>query len=756
MNSFSKVIASFLLLAGSNSYVSAQAEVTGSVDFNNYQPIYCSGEVPYNLKKLSSAKAQEEVRRIRSSKSSGRDRKRELEFAIQSNFLEDQILTSGQILYGDPMTNYLEKVGLKVLASKPELQSQVQFFVLRSHVPNAYVTHHGLVFVSLGLLARLDNEAQLAVILAHELQHYILKHSLIAYKEAKYVSGYSRGSDLDERIKAFYKFNVGQEEEADKMGFEMLRETEYDFSEGINVFENLKYQDHPFLEAQWSIDSFETRFYRFPENLKSSVTSLLEEAEKKDRKRIEQELNDAYSSHPNLDKRIMALQGDVKSLNLSGKKKFLFSKEEFEMVRKISRYELLLLYVRRGDHGRSLYLTRVFELLYGSSPFISRVKAMNAYALAEHRWKLKDLNAYGCSVLDNRGGWRPLSAALLKLDAKEMNSFALKVVLEEKNRYPSDLFIDQLGAKLLNITQAIGVINLDEYLKFSLDSSVKSEAQPTKNGGLVKPGQISSNPGVKPYHYGSIYHLLKLKNIANFLEVNRITSGTQGVAPRKGFRERMAELDQVNRKRYQKNLNETQKIFVLQPNFSYFTSSFGGVNKRNYFGEETKKIELLKAWNWVIKNSQVSAEIVENIAREGYKTEQLFKYSQLNDWLTERLNNDTQEMILFYSQFVDEFAETQNEPLICWEGYEYKSTKRPFLVNDFLYAIMFPIYTPIYLYSQFKVDYYTEETTVVYNMRTSRAVMNRVKRKNYRMMDDYNKAQIYETLYEISHLPSNR
>jgi hypothetical protein len=45
---------------------------------------------------------------------------------------------------------------------------------------------------------------------------------------------------------------------------------------------------------------------------------------------------------------------------------------------------------------------------------------------------------------------------------------------------------------------------------------------------------------------------------------------------------------------------------------------------------------------------------------------------------------------------------------------------------------------------------------VVYNMRTSRAVMNRVKRKNYRMIDDYNKAQIYETLYEISHLPSNR
>lgn len=759
MNSFSKLFASILLSGVTMSLSYAQSLVSNSIDFSNYQPLYCSGDVPYNLKKLSSAKAQDEVRRIRSSKSSGRDRKRELEFAIQSNFLEDQILTSGQILYGDPMSNYLEKVGLKVLASKPELQNQVQFFVLRSHVPNAYVTHHGLVFVSLGLLARLDNEAQLAVILAHELQHFILKHSLIAYKEAKYVSGYSRGSDLDERIKAFYKFNVAQEEEADKKGFELLKETEYDFSEGLNVFENLKYQDHPFLETQWSIDSFETRYYRFPEKLKLSVVSLLEEADKKDRKRTEEDLNDAYSSHPNLDKRIMALQGDVKNLNLSGKKKYLFSKEDFELVRRIARYELLLLYVRRGDHGRSLYLTRVFELLYGQSPFISRVKAMNAYALAEHRWKLKDLNAYGCSVLDNRGGWRPLSAALLRFDAKEMNSFALKVVLEEKLRHPSDVFIDQLASKLLFITQNVGVINLDEYLKFNLDSTFKSEAvgaSGVTTGQLSKPGQISTNSGIKPYHYGSIYHLLKQKNISNFLENNRITSSTQSASPRKGFRERMAELDQVNRKRYQQNLSESQKVFVLQPNFSYFASTFGGVNKRNYFGEETKKIELLKAWNWVIKNTQISAEIVENIAREGYKTEQLVKYSQLNDWLTERLNNDTQEMILFYSQFVDQFTETQKEPLICWEGYEYKSTKRPFLVNDFLYAIMFPIYTPIYLYSQFKIDYYTEETTVVYNMRTSRSIMSRVKRKNYRMMDDYNKAQIYETLYEISHLPSNR
>jgi hypothetical protein len=129
MNSFSKVIALFLFCGAIHDSAFAQSTGSSNIDFNDYQPIYCSGEVPYNLKKLSSAKAQEEVRRIRSSKSSGRDRKRELEFAIQSNFLEDQILTSGQILYGDPMTNYLEKVGLKVLSSYQEALKKSEAFI---------------------------------------------------------------------------------------------------------------------------------------------------------------------------------------------------------------------------------------------------------------------------------------------------------------------------------------------------------------------------------------------------------------------------------------------------------------------------------------------------------------------------------------------------------------------------------------------------------------------------------------------------
>ena len=52
-----------------------------------------------------------------------------------------------------------------------------------------------------------------------------------------------------------------------------------------------------------------------------------------------------------------------------------------EEIQKMSRFELLLLFVRRGDYGRSFYLSSVVEILYGKGNFIDKVKAMSLYRL---------------------------------------------------------------------------------------------------------------------------------------------------------------------------------------------------------------------------------------------------------------------------------------------------------------------------------------------------------------------------------------
>ncbi|MGB0243008.1 MAG: hypothetical protein ACPGAK_03135, partial [Bacteroidia bacterium] len=63
------------------------------------------------------------------------DKRIEREHAIQSNYLEDELLSSGQALYGETMSDYVQKVGLKVLESHPKLKDKIQFYVLRSDEP---------------------------------------------------------------------------------------------------------------------------------------------------------------------------------------------------------------------------------------------------------------------------------------------------------------------------------------------------------------------------------------------------------------------------------------------------------------------------------------------------------------------------------------------------------------------------------------------------------------------------------------------
>ncbi|MFQ5828800.1 MAG: tetratricopeptide repeat protein [Candidatus Methylomirabilia bacterium] len=60
-----------------------------------------------------------------------------------------------------------------------------RFFIVRDPSPNAFALPNGQVYLHTGLLARLDNEAQLATILAHELTHVTHLHMLKALRDAR-------------------------------------------------------------------------------------------------------------------------------------------------------------------------------------------------------------------------------------------------------------------------------------------------------------------------------------------------------------------------------------------------------------------------------------------------------------------------------------------------------------------------------------------------------------------------------------------
>ncbi len=89
-------------------------------------------------------------------------------------------------LYDDPLLEeYLAKVADRLIPDDVKAAGGpgFRFAVFRDPSLNAFAMPNGRVFVHTGLLARLDNEAQLATILGHEMTHVTHRHMLKAYRD---------------------------------------------------------------------------------------------------------------------------------------------------------------------------------------------------------------------------------------------------------------------------------------------------------------------------------------------------------------------------------------------------------------------------------------------------------------------------------------------------------------------------------------------------------------------------------------------
>lgn len=90
--------------------------------------------------------------------------------------LAARILGNYRILDDEKINRYVNLVGraLTLYAGRPEIK--YHFGVLDSDEINAFATPGGYIFVTKGTLMKMDNEAQLAAVLGHEIAHVVRKH----------------------------------------------------------------------------------------------------------------------------------------------------------------------------------------------------------------------------------------------------------------------------------------------------------------------------------------------------------------------------------------------------------------------------------------------------------------------------------------------------------------------------------------------------------------------------------------------------
>jgi len=171
---------------------------------------------------------------------------------------EQEALNNSGFLYHEPeLENYLNRIVKKLQAHSIAPDFQIQSKVLKDPNLNAFAYPNGVIYIHTGILARMDNEAQLAALLSHEMTHCTHRHSLRVIRSIKDRPAYIAAvQDTLAKISAVQEvarllgatgsmaavsgYSRELESEADQVGLDLMAKASYDLTEALNLFEHLK------------------------------------------------------------------------------------------------------------------------------------------------------------------------------------------------------------------------------------------------------------------------------------------------------------------------------------------------------------------------------------------------------------------------------------------------------------------------------------------------------------------------------------
>ena len=99
-------------------------------------------------------------------------------------FSEQQaVIDKSGALYADAALDaYLAQVAGRLVPPQAEVAPRIR--VLRDFRLNAFTLPNGAIYVHTGILARMESEAELAMLLGHEITHATHRHALRAFRNA--------------------------------------------------------------------------------------------------------------------------------------------------------------------------------------------------------------------------------------------------------------------------------------------------------------------------------------------------------------------------------------------------------------------------------------------------------------------------------------------------------------------------------------------------------------------------------------------
>lgn len=174
------------------------------------------------------------------------------EIALGAQYNPSVISTFG-VYEDEALLNFVTEKGTEMgkISHRPDLQ--YHFKILDSPVVNAFAVPGGYIYLTRGILAQFNNEAELIGVLAHEMGHITARHSasqqtkqqltsialaagaMLAPEEFAQFGDYAmQGMQL-----LFLKFSRDNEREADRLGVEYSSKIKYDSNKMADFFDVL-------------------------------------------------------------------------------------------------------------------------------------------------------------------------------------------------------------------------------------------------------------------------------------------------------------------------------------------------------------------------------------------------------------------------------------------------------------------------------------------------------------------------------------
>ena len=635
-------------------------------DFDKYKPMKSSGQIPAHFIESNYAKYIKDIRQIES-KDDRKTKSDKKDFYLENNYEISRLLLGGAVLFNNELTDYVNKVADVVLADDDRLRAELNFYVIRSSAVNAFTSNDGYIFVNIGLLAQLENEAQLAYILCHEIVHYMESHAIDGYLEQTKMDrgdkGYRRIS-YEEKLVAECNFSQDMEFEADRKGLDLYLETKYSTTELLGVFDVLQYSYLPFDEIKFEKTFLENENFKFPDTLFSVEANPIS---------FDDNYDDSKSTHPNTRRRREIAYREIEGENDKGKKAFLVSEKEFKKVRDISRFELTPLYLRERQYAMALYNTFLLSKSYPNSEYNKVATAQALYGLTTYK---NERNFYDVCPKPKKteGESHPLFYFLVELEKVELNVISAAYAWDVHKEYPENKTAKLVSSELLKqLAFEHDLSPYDFYKKpkkeVKKEIEEKEEVVDKNESKYDKIRRSHKKTDTEKeesfYKYAFVHHLKDRKFKSTFFDFVDLKEKERQEENDDSAESRKARQKEEKLIRKKGKALGIDKLVIVNPYYMIYDSDD---EKVEYIKSEEKESVLSAKLTKMSKKLKMSLEIIEPNELNQNDIERYLQISTLNSWIAENFNHEEVDCLSSSQESMDKVIEHFGTKYFAWVG----------------------------------------------------------------------------------------